>query len=231
MVQQICNSVECNGSLSASCGSLDHHNPVFRIPDNGVLLFLYGPYNIFQLYVSISAKLRFQDLIIDLHITLKFIDHPAASDLVLPFGSDLPFHEAKRGLIGSRTFVKIIKQAAYRSPPVIDQRHMPCFLRKISDPYIKLFRFFFSLITKIHSSEKRRIQHLLQPVEIHLLLLVCIDLMEQGLLIVKILIAVLVHLRIVFPVILMHPLNIFLSLENGFSHFSDPLLQLSGYFI
>src|SRR5699024_5811111 len=118
-----------------------------------------------------------------------------------------------------------------RGPPVIDQTHMPCFLRKISNPYIKLFCILFSFITKVYSSEKRRIQHFLQPVKISMLLLVCIELMEQGLLIVKIFITVLIDLRIAVPIIPMHPLNFFLSLENGFSHFSDPLLHLSGYFI
>ena len=84
MVQQICDPVERDGSLSASGRSLDHKDPVAGIPDNRILFPLNRAHNIFQLYISIAAELLLQNLVVDLHITLKFIDHLSAADLVLP---------------------------------------------------------------------------------------------------------------------------------------------------
>ena len=55
MIQKIGNPVQGNGSLPASCRSLDNQNSVFRIADNFILLFLDGADYIFQLYISVAA--------------------------------------------------------------------------------------------------------------------------------------------------------------------------------
>ena len=48
--------------------------------------------------------------------------------------------------------------------------------------------------------------------------------MEKCLLVIKILITVLVHLCIVFPVVLMHTFDFFLSGLYGFIQLCDPVL-------
>ena len=214
MIEQIGNPVQGDGSLSASRRSLDHQDPVPGIPDDRVLFLLYRADNVFQPHISIASQLPFQDLIINFYIALKTIDHLSAADLILPLGQNLPVHLPCRRLIRSRSFVIIVKQSADRRAPVIDHRNHTRFFRKIPDADIKSLRVLLSVIEEIHPAEKRRIQHSLQTVFHTEILLIGIDLMEQCLLIVEIFIAVLVHFRVVFPVILMHALDVFLPLGN-----------------
>ena len=119
MVEKIGDPVKCNGSFPASCRTLDHHDFIFGISDDGILLFLNGTDNVLKLYLTVTSQLCFQDLIIDLHITLKFVDHFSVTDLILPFGSNLTMNLAHGSLIRSRSFVIVIKQTAHRSTPVI----------------------------------------------------------------------------------------------------------------
>ena len=119
MVEKIGDPVKRHGSFTASCCTLDHHDPVFGISDNGILLLLNGTDNVLKLYLTVTSQLCFQDLIIDLHITLKFVDHFSVADLILPFRSNLTMNLAHGSLIRSRSFVIVIKQTAYRSTPVV----------------------------------------------------------------------------------------------------------------
>ena len=119
MIEKIGNPVKCNRSFPASCRTLDHHDPVFGISDNGILLLLNGTDNVLKLYLTVTSQLCFQDLIIDLHITLKFVDHFSVADLILPFRSNLAMDFTHGSLIRSRSFVIVIKQTAYRSTPVV----------------------------------------------------------------------------------------------------------------
>ena len=85
MIEKIGNPVKCNGSFPASCCTLDYHDPVFCIADNSILLLLDSTNNVLKLYFTVTSQFRFQNLIIDLHITLKFVDHFSVADLILPF--------------------------------------------------------------------------------------------------------------------------------------------------
>ena len=119
MIEKIGNPVKCNGSFSASCRTLDYHDPVFCISNDGILLFLNGTNDVLKLDFSITSQFCFQDLIINFYITFKFIDHFSVADLVLPFGSNLAMDFTHGSLIRSRSFVIVIKQTAYRSTPVV----------------------------------------------------------------------------------------------------------------
>ena len=144
-----------NGSLSASCCSLDHHDTIRSVSDDRILLLLDRADNILQLYITVASKLCLQDLIVDLHITLKLIDHFSTTDLVLPLGSNIPVDLAKRSLVGSRSRVKIIEQSGHRRSPVIDQRKSAVLLSQVRNSDIKYLRLIFSFIAEIHPSEKR----------------------------------------------------------------------------
>ena len=206
--------MKCNRSLTTSCRSLDHHNLITCVSDNCILLFLDRPDDVFELDFALASKLCAQDLIIDLDIALKLVDHFSIADLVLPFGSNLAFKNTGRCLIGCRTLVVIIKKSADRSTPVIHQRQAPRPLREISDPYIKKLRLVISVIPKIHSSKKRRIHHLLKSLAKKELFFIRMHLVKQCLLVIIVLITILVHLCIVFPVIFMHILDFFFTFEN-----------------
>ena len=54
------------------------------------------------------------------------------------------------------------------------------------------------------------------------LLLVGVDLVKKCLLVIEIFVTILVHLRIVLPVILMHSFDILLSFQNGLADMGDP---------
>lgn len=77
--------------FSASCCSLDHHDPVLCIADNGILLFLNSTDNVFKLNLSASSKLCFQNIIINFNVAFKFINKLSPADLILPFRAYLPF--------------------------------------------------------------------------------------------------------------------------------------------
>ena len=85
MVQQISDPMQRYRSLSTSCRSLDHQNLILRIADDRILLLLNGAYNILKLHITVRTQLLLQDIIINLQVTFKFIDHPATADLILPF--------------------------------------------------------------------------------------------------------------------------------------------------
>ena len=53
------------------------------------------------------------------------------------------------------------------------------------------------------------------------LLLVGVDLVKKRLLVIEIFVAILVHLRIVLPVILMHSFDILLSFQNGLADMGE----------
>ena len=155
MVKKISDPVKSYRSFSASCSSLDHHDPVLRIADNGILLFLNGTDDVFKLNLSASSKLCFQDIIINFNIAFKFINKLSTANLILPFGAYFPFKNSLRRFVGSRSFVIIIKKTADRSPPVIYKRTASGSFRQISDSNVKLLRLLISLVNKIHSAEKR----------------------------------------------------------------------------
>ena len=225
MIEKIGDPVQGDGCLAASCSSLDHHDPVRSVSDNGILLFLNGADNVFQLYISVTSKLCLQDLIIDLHITFKLIDHFSTTDLILPLGSNVSMDFPQRCLIGCRPFVKIIEQSGHRCSPVIDQWKATVFLRKVCNSDIKDLRLIVALITEIYSSKKWRIHHFPEPAPQLDLLIACINLMEKCLLVIKVLIAVLIHLCVVFPVVLVHPFDFFLTCFYGIIQLSDPVTQ------
>ena len=155
MIEKICNSVKCYGSLTTSGSSLDHHDPILGITDDRILLLLNRAYNIFQLDFSLTSKLRAKNLIIDLYITLELVDHLTASDLVLPLGDHFPGKGSGRCLISRRSFIIIIKQTTDRSSPVIYQRTMSGCLGQVSNSYIKDFRLIISIIHKIYPPKER----------------------------------------------------------------------------
>ena len=225
MIEKIGDPVQGDGCLAASCSSLDHHDPVRSVSDNGILLFLNRTDNVFQLYVSVASKLCLQDLIVNLYITFKLVDHFSTTDLILPLGCNITVDFSQWCLIGCRSFVKIIEQSGHRCSPVIDQRKAAVFLRKICDTNIKNLRLFVALITEIHSSEEWGIHHFTESAPQFDLLIACIDLMEKRLLIIKIFIAILVHLCVVFPVVLVHPFDFFLTCFYGIIQLSDPVTQ------
>ena len=209
--------------LPAACRPLNDHDLILCIPYDLILFFLNRAHDILQLDITAFSQLLFQNIIIDLHITLKFIDHPAAPDLVLPLRADLSLQNARRRFIGGRAFIIIIKQTADRSPPVIDQRNASAFFCKISDSYIECLRLIFSGIYKIHTSEKRRIKHFKQAALHSLIFLIRIDLRKKRLLIIKILISVLIHLGIVFPIILIHTFDVFPNRLDRLPYFPNLL--------
>ena len=214
MIKKICDPVQCNRGLAASCRSLDYHDFITCVSNDCILLFLDCADNVLELNLSLTSKLRTKDLIIDFDIALKLIEHLTIADLVLPFGCDLSFKYTGGCFINCRSFVIIIKKSADRCSPVIDQRAASCCLGKISDSYIKKFRLLISVILKIHSSKKRRIHHFPESFTQKKLLFICIHLTEQCLLVIIIFITILVHLCIVFPVIFMHILDFFLSFKD-----------------
>ena len=178
MVKKISDSVKCYGSLSASCCTLNHHDPVFGISDDRILLFLDGADDVLKLNFSIAAKLCFQDFVINLYITLKFIDHFSIADLVLPFGSNFAVNLTHRCFIGSRSFIIIIEQATYRSTPVIYQRNVSGFLCKVSNSNIKNLRLLFALINEVYSSKERRVYHSAKSLLQDQLFFICRNLTE-----------------------------------------------------
>ena len=106
-------------------------------------------------------------------------------------------------------------------PRNIDGSYMPCFLCEISNSNIKDLRFVLSFVNEIHSSEEWRICHSAKSLFQDQLLFICGNLAEQCLLIIIILITILVHLCIIFPVILMHSLNLFLAFHQRKADFCD----------
>ena len=162
MVEQIRNAVQSDGCFTAACRTLNHHDPVLCIADNGILLLLYGADDIFQCYRPIASEFSHEDFVINLHIALKLIDHLAAADFVLPLGSDFSCHFSQGSLIGSRSFIKVIKKSAHRCTPVVNQRHFSRLFCKISDSDIENLRFFLPFIKEVYSAKKRRIQHLFE---------------------------------------------------------------------
>ena len=225
MIQKIGNSVKGHRCFPASRRSLNHQNAITGVSDDGILFFLDGTDNIFQLYIAIAAKLRFQDFIIDFYITLKSINHLTLTDLILPFSCNFTLHPAAGSLVKGIPLVKIIKQTADRCPPVINQRDTSGIFRKITDTDIKSLGFFFILITEIHTGKIGGIQHFQQSSPHLHLRLVGIDLCQESLLIIEILITVLIHLRVIFPVILMHAFNFFFTFENRTVNSANPVLQ------
>lgn len=73
--------------------------------------------------------------------------------------------------------------------------------------------------------QKWRIHHFPEPAPQLDLLIACINLMEKCLLVIKVLIAVLIHLCVVFPVVLVHPFDFFLTCFYGIIQLSDPVTQ------
>ena len=57
------------------------------------------------------------------------------------------------------------------------------------------------------------------------LLFIGIDLMQKCLLVIKIFISILVHFRVIFPVIFVHSLDFFLPLRNGLADLGNPRFQ------
>ena len=231
MVQKIGNPVQCNRGLSAPCPALYHKNLILCVTDNGILFFLDCPHNIFQLNIAVMSKFLLQDLIINLGIALKSIYHLSSADLILPFGADLACDRSRRCFIGSRPFIIIIEQPAHRSPPVVDKRRHTCLLGKISNSDIKWLRLIFSLKYKVNPPEKRRILHPLKPVLKLQLLCICIRLLEKGLTVVIFLITILIHLRIVLPVILMHIFNFFFTFIQIMINLIKSVLYLNGHIL
>ena len=221
MIEKISDSVKRYGSLSASCCSLYHHNPVFRISDDGILFFLDSTDDVLKLNFSITSKLCFQNLVVDFYITLKFIDHFPITDLVLPFGSNFAMYLAHRCFIGSRSLIIIIEQPTHRSSPVIYQRNMSCFLRKVPNSNIKNLRLVLTLINEVNSSKERRIYHSAESLFQNQLFFICRNLAKQCLLVIIILITILIHFCVVLPVILMHSLDFFLSFHKRQADFCD----------
>ena len=80
MIEKIGDPVQGDGCLAASCSSLDHHDPVRSVSDNGILLFLNGADNVFQLYISVTSKLCLQDLIMNLRAQAPLMERTALLD-------------------------------------------------------------------------------------------------------------------------------------------------------
>ena len=239
MVKKISDSVKSHRGFSASCCSLDHHDPVLCIADNGILLFLNSTDNVFKLNLSASSKLCFQNIIINFNVAFKFINKLSPADLILPFRAYLPFKNSLRSFVGSRPFVIIIKKAADRSTPVIYKRTASCSFRQISDSNVKLLRLLISLINKIHPAKKRGILHIAESFPQKKLLLIGIYLGQKSLSVIKFLISVLVHFCIIFPVVFMHVLDFSDAGLNGSIYFFQPFFKtckhlfqifLSGFF-
>ena len=55
MIQEISDPVQGNGSLSASCCSLDHHDTIRSVSDDRILLLLDRADNILQLYITVTS--------------------------------------------------------------------------------------------------------------------------------------------------------------------------------
>ena len=225
MIQKICNPVQCNGGFPTSCGSLNDQNFVLYIPNDLILFFLDSTDNILQLYIPVTSKLLFQDLIINLGVTFKCINHLPFLDLILPFGSNLPFNGSSRCFIRSLSSVIIIKKTAHWRPPAVDQWRHSCLRRKIADSDVKTFAFFFPLKEKIHSSEIWGVDHFLKALFFHQTFIVRINFSEKCLLIIIIFITILIHLRIVFPIIIMHALNLFFSFKKQCVDLGNACLQ------
>ena len=147
--------MQCYRCLPAPRNSLNDKYFISCISYNFILFLLNCADNILQLYITVASKLCLQDLIVDLHITLKLIDHFSTADLVLPLGSNIPVDLAKRSQVGSRSLVKIIEQSGHRCSPVIDQRKSAVLLSQVRNSDIKYLRLIFSFIAEIHPSEKR----------------------------------------------------------------------------
>ena len=115
-----------------------------------------------------------------------------------------------------------VEQTADRSSPVVDQRLHTVLFSKISDSNIKNLRLLIPFKYEIHSSKERGIQHFTKSFSQMDLLLVGVDLVKKCLLVIEIFVTILVHLRIVLPVILMHSFDILLSFQNGLADMGDP---------
>ena len=222
VIQKIGNSVQGNGGLAASGCALDYHDLIPGVSNDGILLFLDGADNIFQRSAASAAKLCHKNLVINLHITFKLVNHTAISNLVLPLGGNFTADGSQRCLIRRRTFIIVVEKPADRSTPVIDQRRMPCLFCEISDSNIKDLRLLIPFKYEIHSSKERGIQHFTKSFSQMDLLLVGVDLVKKCLLVIEIFVTILVHLRIVLPVILMHSFDILLSFQNGLADMGDP---------
>ena len=99
---------------------------------------------------------------------------------------------------------------------------MPCLFCEISDSNIKNLRLLIPFKYKINPSKERGIQHFTKSFSQMDLLLVGVDLVKKCLLVIEIFVTILVHLRIVLPVILMHSFDILLSFQNGLADMGDP---------
>ena len=210
MIKKIGDPVEGDGCLAAPGPTLDHQDPVLCIADDRILFFLDRPHDVFQSDIPVLAQFLLQDLIVDLRIALKSIDHLSATDLILPLGRDLTLDHSCRGFIGRRPLVKIIEKAADRRSPVVNKRRHPRFFCEIANPDIERLRCILPVKNKIHPAEERRILHALVPVLHPQFLRICIRLLQKRLLIIIILVSVLVHFRIIVPVVLVHIFNFFL---------------------
>ena len=226
MIQKIGDPMKSDGGLPASCRTLDHQDLIPGIADDLILLFLDGTDNVFQLHIPVVAQLLLQDLVVDLGVALKPVHHFPVTDLILPLSAYFPADNSAGRLIRSRPPVEIIEQAAHRRPPVVDQRQPAVSFVKIPDPNIDGLRIFFSLKPEIHSSKEGGAQHTLITVPFAKDLLIGVHLVEKGLLVVVILIAVLVHIRIVFPVIFVHGGDLFFSFSKRVLHCFQTAFQL-----
>ena len=102
----------------------------------------------------------------------------------------------------------IEKQAAHRGSPVVNEWQCATLSCKISDSDVKIFWLVFSVIDKFYTSKKWCIQHTFQTPAHFPVLLIGIHLHFQRLLVVIVLISILVHFRVIVPVIFIHTVNV-----------------------
>ena len=88
MVKEISDPMECHRGFSASGSTLDYKNLITGVADDSVLFLLDRADDIFQLDLTVTAELCFQDFIIDLGVAFKSVDQFSPADLILPFGCD-----------------------------------------------------------------------------------------------------------------------------------------------
>ena len=74
MVKEISDPMERHRGFSASGSTLDYKNLITGVADDSVLFLLDRADDIFQLDLTVTAELCFQDFIIDLGVAFKSVD-------------------------------------------------------------------------------------------------------------------------------------------------------------
>ena len=102
VIQKIGNPVQGNGGLTASSCAWITMILSLVFPDDGILPFWMVRTIFFSAVLPSAAKLCHKNLVINLHITFKLVNHTAISNLVPPLRNNFTADGSQRCLVRRR---------------------------------------------------------------------------------------------------------------------------------